>query len=96
MNFSDVILKEKDNGIKILVKTPGLSKEDLKIELEKNILMIRGEKEIDETKFKVNKFIELNLNELNINSITASVSNGLLNIVISKKEESLPKLITIN
>ncbi|WCA22610.1 Hsp20/alpha crystallin family protein [Candidatus Phytoplasma oryzae] len=110
------IIEKKDHYL-FIVNVPGLTKEEIKIFLDKNILTIEtcpsflnkeknNEKDLENnnkeeekvhylrqerTQEIVKRTFKLN-NNLNSDNIQASVSNGLLQIIINKvKEEIQPK-----
>lgn len=101
----DIVEYEKE--FKLFTDLPGLTKEDVKITLENNILEISGERSSNREssddeqyryyerrfgsfarRFKVPK-------NANIEKITAKMKNGVLEIILEKDEEKLPKEITI-
>lgn len=94
--YNDAKLKTTETEAKLLIQAPGFSREDLNISIEKDTLAIRGSKEIEGNKFKVEKYIELNTKELDLENIDASITNGLLIITIPRAKTSIPKLIKVN
>lgn len=100
---------EDEKSITIEVAAPGLAKEDLKVDLNKQVLTISAEKKEDaETKkpnylkreFSYHSFKRsFNVSEnIEISAIKASYENGILNVILPKKEkgnEPLTKTITI-
>lgn len=97
-----VNVKEKENSFVVEVASPGMKKEDFKIELDNNILEISSEYQ-DEVKNENEKFSRrefkyasfkrsFKLPELiDAENISANYENGILNISIPKKEEVKPK-----
>ncbi len=96
-----VNIAEADHAFEIELAAPGLKKEDFKLNLEKNVLTISAEKkaetsEKDEKKIMARKEFSYStfsrsftLPEIaDVNNITATYENGLLNVVIAKKEEA--------
>ncbi len=95
---------ELDNSFEIALAIPGIRKENVKILVEKNDLIISSEAEkSDETpKFKFREFnygtftrkfiLPENVNK---DSIKAKFEAGVLNITIQKIEEPQPKSIEI-
>lgn len=99
-------IKESNEAFQLKLAVPGVTKEDIKIELNNGILEINGErksvveentdkyhlKEIRTGKF--NRRFQLPDN-INMNEIEANVENGILHINIPKTEEVKPKLISV-
>ncbi|HKM93806.1 MAG TPA: Hsp20/alpha crystallin family protein [Prolixibacteraceae bacterium] len=105
-----VNVKEDNEKYEIEVATPGLNKDDFKIKLENNTLTICSEtkKEENEEKgaytrkeFSYQSFqrsFSLPEGHVLTNEITAKYNDGILNIVLPKREEvkpQAPKEITI-
>ena len=100
---NDIIHNDKEMIIE--AEIPGLSKEEVSVELEKNILTISGEsrikdlkdqnfirKEIKRSSFKRSFTIS---NSLNRDKIKADFKDGLLNISIPKNEPDKVKKLKI-
>jgi HSP20 family protein len=107
--FPKVDLMENNNSVNIIVELPGVSKNDVKIVLENNVLTLSGEKknkveEKDNVKIVTNertfgKFerkFELP-EDINPDDVKANFENGLLNISIAKlvPETPVEKVIEI-
>ncbi|MEJ2193958.1 MAG: Hsp20/alpha crystallin family protein [Ignavibacteriaceae bacterium] len=107
--FPKVDLMEDNNSVNIIVELPGVSKNDVKIVLENNVLTLSGEKknkveEKDNVKIVTNertfgKFerkFELP-EDINPDDVKANFENGLLNISIAKlvPETPVEKVIEI-
>lgn len=99
---SNVFETEKDFKLEILL--PGFSKEDLQMNYHKNLLTVKVNKEEkeentkEEYKYSHREFGTFNFekqykvpNSVNIEAIDAKFENGILNIVLPKKEEALEK-----
>ncbi|WP_413533068.1 Hsp20/alpha crystallin family protein [Empedobacter brevis] len=100
--FPAVNIKENENSFEILLAAPGLNKEDFAIEVDENILKISSElkqtEELKEEKFSRREFNFSNFKRaftlpetINEDKIEASYVNGILQILLPKKEEALPK-----
>lgn len=105
-------LTEEDGCLRVDATVPGLSKEDVSVEVDEDLLVISGgktdssqsetsgkviRKEIKTSKFQ--RSIRLNKAELDLDSISASVENGLLTVKIpklTKKVESASRKILIS
>lgn len=93
---SGVVSERLDDGREVFYfDVPGLTKEDLSIELHKNILVVKGSKKLKkQAEKKVNYTLKLS-NSVNQSSIEANCENGLLTVVLTQKEEERMKLIEI-
>lgn len=93
-------IKENDEAYQIEFALPGWSKKDIKIELDNGILNVSGEftEEKSEEKFTRREFrknsfkrsFDLN-DQVEIDSIKAESKNGILSILLPKKEEVKPQ-----
>ena len=92
---------ESDKDIRIEIAAAGLEKEDFNINIEKNLLTVSSEKEevtseagnCYRNEFSFNQFSRsFRLSKsLNTDKISANYKNGVLNITIPKKEDSIDK-----
>ena len=87
----------KDNQAIIIHNVVGLSKDDIKISLEKdkvNYLVISGEKknEITDKIYKVDSRFTINLDEIAEEGIEWEVKDGLLYVYITFKELEKPNI----
>jgi HSP20 family protein len=103
--FPNVDISEDDKSIFINVELPGLNKEDVKIKVkDDNVLVISGEKKREEKTEDENHSvirIERSYGEFsrsfslpdnaNNESIAAKFDNGVLHLTIEKKEPEKPK-----
>lgn len=94
-----VNIKENDKNFEIEVAAPGLNKGDFKINIEKNILTVSSEKEVNEEtekenfmrkEFGYNSFTRsFSIPEtIDMENIKASHKNGILKIELPKQEEA--------
>lgn len=102
-SLPSVNVKETENEFRLEVAAPGLKKEDFKVNLENNVLTIASEKEeINEEKengyarkeFSFNSFsrsFTLPEKIVDAEKIAAKYENGVLEILIPKREEEKPK-----
>lgn len=101
-----VNIVENEKGYTISAELPGVSKDDIDIDLKDNTLSIKGEKKVESKDEKENyirvessygKF-ERSFNvsdDIDRNSVNASFKDGVLTLVLNKKEESRPKQIKV-
>ncbi|MGV0977676.1 Hsp20/alpha crystallin family protein [Empedobacter falsenii] len=100
--FPAVNIKENEDSFEILLAAPGLNKEDFSIEIDENILKISSEfkqnEEVKDEKFSRREFNFSSFKRaftlpetINEDKIEASYINGILQLVLPKKEEALPK-----
>jgi HSP20 family protein len=93
---------ETEADFKIEVLLPGFNKEDVQLNFQNNLLTIKVEKEKDnkkeEFKYSHREFGAFNFEKqyripksVNDEKINAQFENGVLNIVLPKKEEALEK-----
>ncbi len=117
-NFSDtdttvpaVNIKETAENYEVEVAAPGMTKNDFKVELDGNVLIISSEKsnqkeDMGDEKYSRKEFsyqafrrtLNLQKDVVDIDRIQAKYENGLLHLVIPKKEEAKqkpPRLIEI-
>lgn len=97
---------EQDGGYELVADLPGLKKEDIKIEIENNMLTLRGEKKIEgEKKDKNYRVCERYYGEfvrtfalpenVNTDGIVAEFKDGVLKLEIPKTEKPKPKQIEV-
>lgn len=90
-----VDIKEFDNDYKVKVEMPGIKKEDVDIEINKNYLTITAEKNQEneeknkkyhKTEFRYGKYTRTVYfpHEINVNESHASVDNGILHLDLPK------------
>lgn len=100
------IVENKDEFV-VKADMPGVKKEDLKLDVQNNTLVIKGNKKQEEKVEKDNyirversygSFIRSFSLPTNVDStkINAKFTDGVLEIKIPKKEEAKPKEIKIN
>ncbi|WP_321286207.1 Hsp20/alpha crystallin family protein [uncultured Sunxiuqinia sp.] len=96
---------ETDTDIALELLVPGYSKDEIKLSVENNMLLIDSqeiepkadEKEAEELRYSRIEFEKKNFEKkfrlsekLNQDQIKAEVNNGVLRITIAKKEEAVP------
>ena len=103
-NLPSVNLKETDDKLQVELAAPGMKKEDFKVEIENNMLLISSERkeEKEETRKKDNYirkefnyqsfFRSFSLPEyIDENKVEASYKDGILHVTIAKKEGAKKK-----
>jgi HSP20 family protein len=103
-----VNIAENENAFEVALAVPGLKKEDIKINLEKNVLSISAEKKTETTdenkKFSKREYSYSSFTRsftlpqsADQNKIEADYTDGILKLTIAKKEEAkiLTREITI-
>ena len=100
------ITEDRDNFY-IKMEMPGMTKEDVKITLENNVLSVNGVKK-QETKTEESNLIaneifygefsrNFNLtNDIKVEAIDAEFKDGMLNLTLPKVEEAKPVVKEIN
>ena len=99
-------LAETDNSFEIRVDAPGMAAKDFDIEVNGNIVTVRGErKEEKEEKGKTYHRVErrygafsrsmtlpCNVNE---DEVAAEYANGILTVTLPKREDAAPKKVSV-
>jgi len=102
-----VDIDENEHELVVKADLPGIDPKDLDIRVENNVLSIRGERKFEK---KVNEENYLRVeraygsfsrsfslaNTVNPDGIKADYQNGVLNLIIPKREEAKPKQIKVN
>ena len=98
---------ETENGIVIQVDLPGVTKEDVSVEVKENVLTIQGERKIetqasDDQYYRRERSCGTFQRSFTMRSIIApdkikaSFKNGVLKIEIPKPEEEKPRQVSVN
>ena len=101
LSFPAVNVKEDEDSFEVEVAAPGLNKADFKIELENDVLTISSEKEKSEAdanytrrEFGYASFrrtFSLPEDKVDGEHVKANYADGVLHILLPKKEEAKPK-----
>ncbi len=98
----DIDVSENDKAIQVTAELPGMTEKDVEVSLHDNVLTVKGEKKHEEEKKEHNYHcIERRYGsfhrtiplpeEVETDKIDASFKNGILNILIPKKEGQIEK-----
>lgn len=102
-----VDIRETDDALVLTAELPGLTKEDIEITLENNVLTIRGERKFERDADKENfhrieraygafsRTFSLPSN-VRGDGVEASFRDGVLHIQVPKAEEAKPRKIAIH
>ncbi len=98
-----VNIKEVDDHFLISLAIPGFTKSDIEIKLDKNILTVQGKQEAtNDIKFLKREFITNEFTrsftlpeDINVDTISATFDQGILNVTVPKGEKIQPKKIEI-
>ncbi len=92
----NIDISETDKAIEISAEMPGLERKDVEISIEDDTLTIRGEKRVEENKDDKNvQHSERSYGVVLRASVQATMSNGVLKIVIPKPAKPEPKKIEV-
>jgi HSP20 family protein len=98
---------ETDEQVALKVEIPGLSEKDFEITLKDHVLMVRGERKLENgfkqenlawTECPYGTFVRsFNLPQtVDVNTINATYTNGILQVVFARHEAAKPKQIPVN
>lgn len=92
---------ESKFDFRVEIAAPGFEKSDFKIDLDKNLLTISLDKTVDENSEENHNLKEFNFNsfsrsfrisaKIDTEKINAIYKNGLLQLILPKKEEAIEK-----
>jgi HSP20 family protein len=86
---------EVDNGFMLEVELPGVKKEDLDIQVEKNIITVKATRARKESKFTYERSFRL-ADDIDTENIKVSLENGVLSFALSKKQAAAARKLTID
>lgn len=101
-----VDIYETDNSYVLNAELPGLTKEEINIDLNDNTLTLKGEKKFEE-KVEKESYVRVERSygnfarsfvlseDVNPEGITANYKEGVLEVTLPKKEEAKPKEIKV-
>ncbi|MCR5378263.1 MAG: Hsp20/alpha crystallin family protein [Fibrobacter sp.] len=85
---------ETENGFALEVELPGVKKEDLDVQLEKNILTVKASRTRKDGKFSYERSFRL-AEDIDVDSIKVNLENGILKFDMSKKAQAAARKLTI-
>ena len=102
-----VDVKENENEVKIQAELPGISREDVKINVSDGVLTFSGERQHEEETKRDNYYhFERSFGRfarsfslprsVDPDKVKAKMKDGILEIAIPKREEAKPKQVAIN
>ena len=101
-----VDIRETDEAVILYAELPGLTREEVEITLENNVLTLGGERKLQQG-VNQNEFHRIERaygtfsrsfslpTNLDTDKVTASFENGVLAVTLPKAEESKPRTISI-
>ena len=105
-NSPKVDILENDESYLLSIEVPGISKDDIKIWIEKDLLIVSGEKknnyaEKDTRHFGERRFGKFERSfwipeDANRENVKAEFENGILNVTVSKAPKAKPQEIKIS
>ncbi len=109
---SEVLLRpavdvyETEEGVIVKADLPGVSKESLNVQVDKEVLTIEGTVSLDVPEKMEARYAEVQSSryrhsftlsqDLDTSRIEAELKNGVLTLTIPKREEVKPRKITVN
>lgn len=105
--YPAVDLTESETEFKMMVELPGLTKDDVKITLNDNMVTLRGEKkasnesrketwhQVERTYGAFKRSFQLST-QVDKTKVNAKFENGVLTVTLPKSEESRPREISID
>jgi HSP20 family protein len=102
-----VDIQETTDAYRLVAELPGMTKEDITITLENNVLRLSGERKFEkDAKKESYQRVERTYgtfaraftlpSQVNHDKVEAAFENGLLTIVVPKAEQAKPRKITIS
>ncbi|WP_320006913.1 Hsp20/alpha crystallin family protein [Maridesulfovibrio sp.] len=101
-SYPPLNISEDENNIYIRAEVPGVSINDMEITITAKNLVIKGERKLPEGRYfrqerpsgTFQRIISINTT-VDVDKVSASVKDGILNIVLPKTETSIPRKVDI-
>ncbi len=105
-DFPAVDILEREHGFDLVIELPGMKREDVRISIEKGILSVSGERKhygfpegtkvlLHETNTKPFERAFRLPDEIDANSVSAEMKDGILRIQLPKSEQARPREIKV-
>ena len=100
------MIEEKDN-FTVVCEAPGMNEDDLDVNISSNVLTIKGKKADSEEEENKGRYYRKEIwsgsfqrtislpSSVDNQKISAELKNGMLKVILPKREESKPKQITV-
>ena len=85
---------EAENGFVLEVELPGVKKEDLDVQVEKNILTVKATRTRKDEKFTYERSFRL-ADEIDTENIKVSLENGILAFTLNKRQQTAARKLEI-
>ncbi|MBO7061113.1 Hsp20/alpha crystallin family protein [Fibrobacter sp.] len=85
---------EVKDGFMLEVELPGVKKEDLDIQIEKNILTVKATRARKDEKFTYERSFRL-ADDIDTENIKVSLENGVLAFALAKKQQAAARKLSI-
>lgn len=92
--FPSAAIYETENGFTLEVELPGVKKENVSIQMEKNVLSVKGSRKRGETETTYERSFRV-ADQIDTEKVSAVMEDGILSISLSKKKEAEAKKIEI-
>jgi HSP20 family protein len=97
---------EKDEAFYLEAETPGMTDKDISVEFNSGALILKGQREQDstyeKTDYNIREFTRKNFersfrisNQVDSETVSARIDQGILKVTLPKKEQAKPKKIKI-
>lgn len=85
---------EVENGFTLEVELPGVKKEDLDMQIEKNILTVKASRARKESKVNYERSFRL-ADDIDTENIQVSLENGILSFGLVKKQQAAARKLNL-
>lgn len=85
---------EVENGFMLEVELPGVKKEDIDIQVEKNIVTVKATRERKDAKVTYERSFRL-AEDIDVDNIKVSLENGVLAFALVKKQQAAARKLTV-
>ena len=86
---------EVDNGFVLEVELPGVKKEDLDVQVEKNIITVKATRARKDSKYTYERSFRL-ADDIDPENIKVSFENGVLTFSLAKKQQASARKLTVD